>query len=146
MYCAPYLEASAPAQTSGRLYHLPQGYPALTEEPGWVQGTVLYLKPDMATSALKALDQFEDYDPTGSPPASPDQSPPQSLTSLPTDSAAPDSANQYTRCLRPIFTPGGQPMGMAWMYIMAISRVQADGGTWIPSGTWSRRQWPTITP
>jgi gamma-glutamylcyclotransferase (GGCT)/AIG2-like uncharacterized protein YtfP len=39
--CQPFAIATQSAQAQGRLYHLPLGYPAMTLEPGWVQGVLL---------------------------------------------------------------------------------------------------------
>ncbi|WP_008317039.1 gamma-glutamylcyclotransferase [Leptolyngbya sp. PCC 6406] len=119
-YCAPYLEATCPAQVQGRLYHLPQGYPALTDEPGWVTGTLLTL---MDGAVLGMLDEFEEYDPTRS-----------------------QLENLYIRLQRPVFTPEGADLGTAWMYVMATEQVERCQGIWIPTGVWNQTTWPTISP
>jgi gamma-glutamylcyclotransferase (GGCT)/AIG2-like uncharacterized protein YtfP len=59
--CEPFAIAAQPAQTVGRLYHLPLGYPAMTTEPGWVQGVLLTLS---SPNALTAIDAFEEYYPS----------------------------------------------------------------------------------
>lgn len=119
-YCAPYVVDTVAAIAQGTLYHLPQGYPAMTGGDGWVTGALLQLKD---ASAIAHMDDFEDYNP-----------------------ALPASANLYTRQLRPVFASDRQPLGSAWMYLMTIERVQAYGGMPITTGCWSREQWPSITP
>ncbi|MGF1459553.1 MAG: gamma-glutamylcyclotransferase [Leptolyngbyaceae cyanobacterium] len=39
-YCQPWVIESQMAYVKGRLFHLPQGYPALTEGDRWVQGAL----------------------------------------------------------------------------------------------------------
>lgn len=114
-FCKPYLVDLQTATTPGRLYHLPVGYPALTEEEGWVQGSLLTLA---SAEALTALDRFEDYD------------------------AHDPAGSQYQRLWRRIYSPSHEPLGMAWVYAMARRRVDACGGQWIPHGVWSEKQSP----
>ncbi len=123
VYCAPYLLRQAPARVIGRLYHLPVGYPAMTVGESRVQGTLLWLRPESWPGAIAALDEFEGCDPKGDPGTSP-----------------------YQRQLQPAYTPEGTPLGLAWVYTMAPERVRAGAGIWLPEGTWSRAQWPTISP
>jgi gamma-glutamylcyclotransferase (GGCT)/AIG2-like uncharacterized protein YtfP len=120
IYCEPLAVQVQPALTQGQLYHLPQGYPALTVGKNWVTGALLHFRDD---SGLAALDAFEDYDPT-----------------------LPEGENEYQRQCRPIYTLTRQPLGDAWMYVMQGDRVRHRGGIAIPSGVWSRAQWPSILP
>jgi gamma-glutamylcyclotransferase (GGCT)/AIG2-like uncharacterized protein YtfP len=103
----------------GLLFYLPQGYPALTEGNRWVEGALLYLRDE---AAIAPMDAFEDYDP-----------------------ALPDAENLYVRRSRPVFSADHQPLGAAWVYLMAPERVAELGGIAIPSGVWRGRQWPSIT-
>ena len=118
-YCAPYLKASQPAWVRGVLFHLPQGYPALTEGDRWVEGALLHLREE---AAIAQMDAFEDYDPT-----------------------LPDVENLYVRRSRPVFSTERQSLGLAWIYLMAPERVAELGGIVIPNGVWSSQQWPSIT-
>jgi gamma-glutamylcyclotransferase (GGCT)/AIG2-like uncharacterized protein YtfP len=119
-YCQPHVVATVPALTQGRLFHLPQGYPALTVGTGWVTGALLQF-PD--ASAIAQMDAFEDYHPH-----------------------LPDDENQYVRQLHPIFSLHHEPLGTAWMYIMSPQRVQQYHGILLPEGVWSQQQWPSIRP
>lgn len=119
-YCEPHLVEATPALTRGHLYHLPVGYPALTEGTDWVAGSLLTLRDE---AALAALDRFEGYD-----------------AQLPADD------NEYERRQWPVFSRDRLPLGSAWMYRMTPAQVRQRGGLYIPAGTWSRAQWPSITP
>lgn len=119
-YCAPYVANVIPSLTRGCLYHLPQGYPALTVGDRWVTGTLLHFRDD---TILAQMDAFEDYDP-----------------------ARLETENRYSRQWRPVFTPERQAIGSAWMYVMEASRVARHASIFIPEGQWSRQQWPSILP
>lgn len=119
-YCTPYLKASQSAWVRGLLFHLPQGYPALTVGDRWVEGVLLHLREE---AAIARLDAFEDYDPT-----------------------RPDVDNLYVRRSRPVFAADHQSIGTAWVYLMTSARVTELGGIPIPQGVWSRQHWPSITP
>jgi gamma-glutamylcyclotransferase (GGCT)/AIG2-like uncharacterized protein YtfP len=119
-YCRPHLVQATPARVQGRLYHLPMGYPALTDEAGWVVGTRLQLRD---AAALAAMDAFEGYDPERSP-----------------------VDNAYTRQWRSVCAIDGTALGSAWMYVMAVARVHHHQGVWIPTGVWSQTDWPSIQP
>ncbi|NJN19972.1 MAG: gamma-glutamylcyclotransferase [Leptolyngbya sp. RL_3_1] len=119
-YCQPYVQQAIPAQVQGCLYHLPQGYPALTQGENWVQGSLLKLLPD---TDLSIIDQFEGYDP-----------------------AQPASQNEYQRLTRPVYSLAEACLGQAWAYVMADFRVALYGGILIPEGYWSRTLWTSISP
>jgi gamma-glutamylcyclotransferase (GGCT)/AIG2-like uncharacterized protein YtfP len=119
-YCRPHLVQATPARVPGRLYHLPMGYPALTDEAGWVVGTRLQLRDG---AALAAMDAFEGYDPEKSP-----------------------ADNAYTRQWRSLCAIDGTALGSAWMYVMDVARVHYHQGIWIPTGVWSQTDWPSIQP
>ncbi len=108
--CQPFAIATQPAQARGRLYHLPLGYPAMTLEPGWVQGVLLTFAN---LAPLDSLDAFEDYYPD-----------------RPLDS-------EYQRQQQPIYDLRQQPLGIAWVYVMSTDRVIVLGGQWLPGGNWS---------
>ncbi|WP_080807450.1 gamma-glutamylcyclotransferase family protein [Halomicronema hongdechloris] len=108
--CRPQVLTVDAAAVPGRLYHLPQGYPAITTEPGWVQGYRLGF-PD--ATILTVLDEFEDCYPN-----------------RPEDSL-------YHRVAETVLTPDRHPLGTAWLYRMAPERVRQLQGRWLPQGCWS---------
>ena len=110
--CGGQVMAMAPAIAAGRLYHLPQGYPALSLETGWVQGVVLSLP----ITLLAAIDHFEGYDPHQG------------------------EQSEYQRQWRPIYHPDHTPFASAWLYTMTQDQIQALGGEWLPQGIWSHSQ------
>ncbi len=117
-YCEPYLVRAQPAWIRGQLWHLPQGYPALTEGDRWIEGALLTL--DGAT-VLMAMDAFEDYNP-----------------------ARPDGDNLYVRRSRPLVSAQRETLGTAWVYLMDRQRALELGGVVVPTGCWSHRQWPSL--
>lgn len=126
--CAPYIATIQPAIVSGRLYHLPFGYPAVTiEEDGIVQG---YLCSFTASKIVSILDEFEQHDP-------------QTFEHLAPGRAF--AANQYSRKLLTIFTPKRSRLGYAWGYVMTREQIRCLSGQWVPGGIWSSRSHPSIT-
>ncbi|MEM6519191.1 MAG: gamma-glutamylcyclotransferase family protein [Cyanobacteria bacterium P01_C01_bin.70] len=118
-YCQPYVAQAQPALMQGELFHLPQGYPAMTLGDRWITGALLTFREQ---AALALIDQFEDYDP-----------------------ALSKAENLYQRLQRPVFSTERQPLGQAWVYLMSSSRVRNLGGRLVSSDVWSRQQWPSIT-
>lgn len=108
--CEPFAIAAQPAQTIGRLYHLPLGYPAMTIELGWVQGVLLTLS---SLDALTAIDAFEEYYPD-----------------------CPQSS-EYQRSLQTVYDHNQHPLGRAWIYIMSPEQVSRCRGLWLPQGSWT---------
>lgn len=108
--CKPFAIAAQPAQTIGRLYHLPLGYPAMTTELGWVQGVLLTLSN---SDALTAIDGFEEYYPDR----------PQS--------------SEYQRSLQTVYDLNQRPLERAWVYTMSLEQVNSFGGLWLPHGYWT---------
>ena len=117
-YCEPYLVNYQEAIAPGRIYHLPVGYPAMTLEVGWVRGVLLTFDNDRV---LKPLDQLEEYDPE-----------------RPQDS-------EYWRIRHGIYTPIGEPLAEAWLYIMPRDRVESLAGQWLPAGYWTGQNFPSQT-
>ncbi|MGF1570462.1 MAG: gamma-glutamylcyclotransferase [Nodosilinea sp.] len=109
-FCEPYVTAIEPAVAPGRLYHLPLGYPAMTLEPGWVQGMRLTF------SSLAVLDQLDEFE--AHYPDRPEQS-------------------EYQRISHAIYRPDRRVAPPAWVYIMLPPQVTALGGKWLPDGNWS---------
>ena len=118
-YCAPFVMFTQPATLQGDLFHLPQGYPAMTTGDRWITGTLLTFRDE---TAIARIDLFEDYDP-----------------------ARPPAANLYQRCTRSVFSTTQQPLGLAWVYLMSPERVTALGGVQVNSGVWSRQHFPSIS-
>ncbi|MBD2106614.1 gamma-glutamylcyclotransferase family protein [Nodosilinea sp. FACHB-13] len=108
--CEPFAIAARPAQTIGRLYHLPLGYPAMTTEPGWVKGFLLTFS---SADALTAIDAFEEYYPDR----------PQS--------------SEYQRSLQTVYDLNQHSLEIAWVYTMSLEQVNSSGGLWLPHGYWT---------
>ncbi len=108
--CEPFAIAAQAAQTRGRLYHLPLGYPAMTSELGWVKGVLLTF-PN--AQSLTAIDAFEEYYPDR------------------------PETSEYQRRLHKVYDLNQFPLGVAWVYTMALDRVQHLGGLWLPQGHWT---------
>lgn len=117
-YCAPYVSEVQTAQMRGELFHLPQGYPAMTDGDRWIQGALLVLKNEQA---LIPMDAFEGYDP-----------------------ALPNADNLYVRKHRPVFDMTHQSLGIAWVYLMQPDQIESLKGILLTSGFWSRQEWPSI--
>ena len=110
-YCAGKVVEAKRAIAFGQLFDLPLGYPAMTrgESPG--QGFLLtFADPNV----LSILDELEDYDPQRLP-----------------------EENEYYRQQIDIYSPTGQALGLAWVYLMTSKQVQYLEGILIPSGWWS---------
>lgn len=117
-FCEPYLVTARPAWVQGHLFHLPQGYPALTEGDRWVAGALLQFHD---ARAIAQIDAFEDYFPD-----------------------LPEADNLYVRRSRPVFSAERELLGAAWVYLMERQRVTELGGIAIPEGVWSQQHWPSI--
>ena len=111
-YCEPYVTTAQTACMRGELFHLPQGYPAMTSGDRWITGALLRFHQE---DAIARIDEFEDYDPT-----------------------RPAAANLYERVVQPVFSTTHQPLGAAWVYLMSAQRVQTLGGVRVASGEWSQ--------
>ncbi len=110
-YCQAHQPQVQPAKTSGRIYHLPVGYPAMTAEPGQVQGVLLRFPPN--PEILHTIDRYEDHDPQ-----------------------APPAQNLYQRLKQEIWSLTGKSLGLAWIYLMEVEKVQQQGGVWLEQGYW----------
>ncbi|MDJ0554600.1 MAG: gamma-glutamylcyclotransferase [Microcoleaceae cyanobacterium MO_207.B10] len=110
-YCAERVVDTYPAVTSGRLFELPIGYPAMTEGEESIQGFVLSF---LDSQVLLELDELEDYHPERLP-----------------------ETNEYQRQKIKTFNFEGQYLGMAWGYLMLPEKVKLLGGVFLPSGCWS---------
>ena len=116
-YCGTQLVEAVAAIAPGQLYDFPHlGYPAMTHRTAdsggqdWVQGFLLIFKNE---AILHRLDELEDYDPQGDP-----------------------TQNEYDRQRIAVFTPAKQPLGEAWIYLMAPERAAEMGGMPLPDGHW----------
>ncbi len=110
-YCAGKVVEAKRAIAFGQLFDLPLGYPAMTLGDSPVQGFLLtFADPNV----LSILDELEDYDPQRLP-----------------------EENEYYRQQIDIYSPTGQALGLAWVYLMTSKQVQYLEGIPIPSGWWS---------
>lgn len=110
-YCSGWVITAAPSIVRGQLYHLPLGYPGLATGEDKVHGSLLSFE---TPAILQRLDHLEDY--------SPDR---------------PASHNLYQRERTTITTLQGDDLGEAWIYRMALDRIQSLGGIYLPEGKWS---------
>jgi gamma-glutamylcyclotransferase (GGCT)/AIG2-like uncharacterized protein YtfP len=112
-FCAGALTIE-PAVTTGRLYHLPMGFPAMVEaSDGQVFGEAMTF-PDIE-AVLSQTDILEGYDPR-----------------------RPDSS-MYRRVAVPVLIePSGQ-RATAWAYVW--NRPLPQGATMLPTGRWRDRRW-----
>lgn len=111
LYCQGRIDRFHSAQVKGRLYALNLGYPALGTGEDWVQG-VLLCSRDL--TLLARLDQLEDFAVGRSP-----------------------ELNEYNREWADTWDLGGKPLGQAWVYRMAIARIQAHQGIYLANAEWS---------
>ena len=113
-FCADALTIE-PAVTTGCLYHLPMGFPAMLEaDDGQVLGEAMTF-PDIE-AVLSQTDLLEGFDP------------------LRLDSS------MYRRLVLPVLIePSGQRV-TAWTYVW--NRALPQGATPLPGGRWARRTWP----
>ena len=116
-YCGGRVAWSQGAKIRGALYGLPLGYPGLAPGEGWVEGVLLGLQPrglgDSLGAILADLDSLEDFDPHRDP-----------------------QENLYDRQQHPIYTLGGEPLGLAWVYTLGHDRIEGLGGWFLPQGVW----------
>lgn len=108
--CENHVIAAKQAIASGKLFHLPAGYPAMTPGDDQVHGYLLCF-PD--SLILPVLDDLEDY---------------QSTRSM--------SENLYYRQSIEIFAPTGLSLGQAWVYLMKLEKVDQLGGIPQLDGCW----------
>jgi gamma-glutamylcyclotransferase (GGCT)/AIG2-like uncharacterized protein YtfP len=110
-YCSGKVLNQERAVTQGQLFALPMGYPAMTLGNSPVHG---YLLSFTDFQVLSKLDELEGYQPTRQ-----------------------ISQNLYNRQEIDIFNLQGQPLGLAWVYLMAKERVCQLGGIHQTNGSWS---------
>ncbi len=110
-YCMGKVVEEKRAIAFGQLFDLPLGYPAMTLGESPVQGFVLTFSDP---AFLDVLDELEDYNPQRIP-----------------------EENEYIRQEIETYNLAGEPLGLAWVYLMAVEQVQRFGGVLMPSGLWS---------
>ncbi|HAZ45625.1 MAG TPA: hypothetical protein DDW76_15530 [Cyanobacteria bacterium UBA11369] len=110
-FCAGKVAEEKRAIAQGHLFALPFGYPAMTPGDRRVQGYLLtFADPEV----LRALDRLEGYDPERLP-----------------------EHNEYNRQLIETFNLAGEPLQIAWAYLMNPHKVRSFGGIFLSSGCWS---------
>ncbi|MBE9207369.1 gamma-glutamylcyclotransferase [Nostoc sp. LEGE 06077] len=110
-YCAGKMVNAQRAVIPGKLFALPLGYPAVTPGQNQVHG---YLLSFAEPKILQALDHLEDYQPN-----------------------RPITENFYNRQEIEVYTPQGDVLGLAWVYLMTLELVNQLNGTLLADGWWS---------
>lgn len=118
-----------PAIAIGQLYHLPFGYPALSEGTQTVHGFLLCFADP---SILQRLDEFERHDPIALHPF------------IGTDS--PQDYNYDRQWIEvfaldfEVFDLDRRSLGQAWVYRMTIAQINKIGGIPLSTEQWNSRQ------
>ncbi|PMB48464.1 hypothetical protein CEN41_01055 [Fischerella thermalis CCMEE 5330] len=113
IYCDRKVVNATKAYALGKLFALPQGYPAMTSGDNYVYGYLLEFNcPDV----LVQLDELEDYHPT-----------------------RPVSENLYNRQQIQIYDLQGRSLGWAWVYLMTPEMVDHLGGIYQADGWWTNQ-------
>ncbi len=110
-YCDRKVVNATKAFALGKLFELPQGYPAMTLGDSRVYG---YLLEFSVLEVLDELDELEDYYP-----------------------AKPASENLYNRQKIEVYDLQGRSLGWAWVYLMTPEMVDKLGGVLQANGWWS---------
>ncbi|RAM48669.1 MAG: gamma-glutamylcyclotransferase [Hapalosiphonaceae cyanobacterium JJU2] len=110
-YCDRKVVNATKAYVLGKLFDLPQGYPAMIPGDSPVYG---YLLEFDFPEVLVELDELEDYHP-----------------------ARPDSENLYNRQQIQVYNFQGRSLGWAWAYLMTPEMVNNLGGIYQADGWWS---------
>ncbi|MBD2741446.1 gamma-glutamylcyclotransferase [Coleofasciculus sp. FACHB-1120] len=111
-YCAGKVVEEERAIAFGELFSLPAGYPAMIPGSAEIHGFLLTF-PD--STVLQTLDNLEGYDPH-----------------------RPEAQNEYNRHQIETYNLSGQPLAMAWTYLMTPAQVRHQKGVLLTSGWWSR--------
>ena len=114
-YCGGKTVAEIPAYTWGQLYHLPVGYPGMTEGNSKVIGWLFSFKNKQI---LASLDSLEGYQETR-------------LSEL----------NEYNRQGIPVYSLEGDSLGIAWVYVMSLAKVCEKKGVLVPDSQWDSKFW-----
>ncbi|MEL7038636.1 MAG: gamma-glutamylcyclotransferase [Cyanobacteria bacterium J06592_8] len=109
-YCLGRVVQERPACAWGQLFDLPLGYPAMTVGEDWVSGVVLSFRDP---SIIEDLDHLEDY-----------------------QSDRPSDQNEYQRQRIQTYTPDGQLLEVAWVYLMNPAKIQEYNGIYLPDAQW----------
>lgn len=111
-YLKPYVMDRRIGYVHGRLYHLPQGYPALIDGHRQVMGELL--RCQSFTKALRVIDELEGY-------------------------YGPGNANHYERVTKKVYLPDEGPVE-AFTYIYSPARVDEleRYGMLVSQGDWRK--------
>ena len=112
-YCIGKTIKETKAYTWGHLYHLPLGYPAMTEGSKKIEG---YLLTFSEPNILSILDELEDYDRARSP-----------------------ELNEYYRQQVPVYNLADDFLEKAWIYLMNLAKIEKLQGNLLNSGCWSSK-------
>lgn len=118
IYCQGKTIAEIPAYTTGQLYHLPVGYPAMTIGDQKIEGYLLSFRD---SKILNSLDDLENYQETRA-----------------------SKLNDYYRQKVPIYSlPAGKSsksdrfLGQAWCYFMSLEKITEWKGKLLTTNIWS---------
>jgi gamma-glutamylcyclotransferase (GGCT)/AIG2-like uncharacterized protein YtfP len=115
-YIQPYPHQAVPAKAKGRLYHLPEGYPALViaKDVDWIYGEIVFFPADCHAEVLAGLDELEEYFAPG------------------------DSRNEYERELIQVSRIDREEICSAFTYTMRgeKERYARTRGVLVSSGDW----------
>jgi len=115
--CADRVISSKPAIAHAYLYHLPLNYPAIVPGDAITYG---YLLTFTDHTILEILDDYEQHEPTAIAPFGSD--------------------NDYERREIEVLDLQGDPIGLAWAYVMRADQIDRLNGSLIPGGVWSSKK------
>ena len=112
-YCQGKTTREVPAYTWGQLYHLPVGYPGMTEGKNKVVGWLFSFGDERI---LESLDFLEDY-----------------------QEKRVSELNEYNRQQVPVYDLAGNDLGQAWCYVMSLAKVREKNGILVLDSQWNSK-------
>ncbi len=112
-YCQGKTTREVPAYTWGQLYHLPVGYPGMTEGKNKVIGWLFTFGDERI---LESLDFLEDY-----------------------QEKRVSELNEYNRQQVPVYDLAGNDLGQAWCYVMSLAKVKEKNGILVLDSQWNSK-------
>lgn len=112
-YCKGKTVAEIPAYTWGQLYHLPIGYPGMTQGNNKVMGWLLSFEDKQILASLDLLEDYQEW----------------RVSQL----------NEYNREKLPIYNLAGDSLGKAWCYVMSLAKVLEKKGILVEDEQWNSK-------